>query len=465
MFLSTSVNRSPFRRRALLLAAACIGTLLIPAVARAERSVVITGGGYGHGIGMSQYGAYGRALNGKSATQILEHYYTGTQVAERSITKGLRVGLLPAYGSSRSSFSFTSLPGASPGGDIGLKVKGAREHLARGTKDDVFRVAATATGGINVFKNGELVRKDGVTSFGDPTHPVLVNYAGQGSVLRVLDKSQNYVYGKMAIGTYSSSSCGTYCIRLVLIIPDAEVPLWSRRGPLELAPGRPPSSGDSGPDLRAREADQVSQPDPCGCAVYDSTIDQAYVGDGKRVGSGSYWDEWKKAVEVTNGRVITSGGNLIQPLYSSSSGGHTENNENVWGGVPIPYLRGVPDSPDKAEGANPNFKWTVTMTWSDFEARLNSAFGTGSLRDFDLLRPFGVSGRVTAVKDSDSGGARIVGSADTERAGGWTLRGVLGLKDTLFRGPRLRGRWGFHGQVRVSRGRSRACHQSLLLGT
>ena len=41
---------------------------------------LFTGAGYGHGVGMSQYGAIGMAERGKSAEEILRHYYSGAQV-------------------------------------------------------------------------------------------------------------------------------------------------------------------------------------------------------------------------------------------------------------------------------------------------------------------------------------------------------------------------------------------------
>lgn len=47
-------------------------------------SVTMKGHGYGHGIGMSQYGAQGGALDGKSYQQILSHYYPGTKLADRN---------------------------------------------------------------------------------------------------------------------------------------------------------------------------------------------------------------------------------------------------------------------------------------------------------------------------------------------------------------------------------------------
>lgn len=43
-------------------------------------SVTIRGGGYGHGVGLSQYGCYGLTLMGKSYKEIIEHYYPGAEL-------------------------------------------------------------------------------------------------------------------------------------------------------------------------------------------------------------------------------------------------------------------------------------------------------------------------------------------------------------------------------------------------
>ena len=58
-------------RRTLLLTLA----LLIAAVPTADAAVrhVIRGAGFGHGIGMSQYGAYGFALKGRGYQEIMAH--------------------------------------------------------------------------------------------------------------------------------------------------------------------------------------------------------------------------------------------------------------------------------------------------------------------------------------------------------------------------------------------------------
>ena len=41
---------------------------------------IINGGGYGHGIGMSQWGARGMAENGFNYVDILTHYFTGIEL-------------------------------------------------------------------------------------------------------------------------------------------------------------------------------------------------------------------------------------------------------------------------------------------------------------------------------------------------------------------------------------------------
>jgi SpoIID/LytB domain protein len=68
------------RRTAALLAGALVGLSLWAGAAASARAatLVIEGAGDGHGVGMSQDGAYGFAVHGASYQAILAHYYTGT---------------------------------------------------------------------------------------------------------------------------------------------------------------------------------------------------------------------------------------------------------------------------------------------------------------------------------------------------------------------------------------------------
>ncbi len=84
--------------------------LIVPAAASAASRFYIRGGGNGHGIGMSQYGAYGYALHGKDYRWILGHYYEGTTIANIDPNRIVRV--LLATG--RASFGGASRAGDKP---------------------------------------------------------------------------------------------------------------------------------------------------------------------------------------------------------------------------------------------------------------------------------------------------------------------------------------------------------------
>ena len=62
-------------------AGVALAALLIGAApVTAATMFYVQGGGDGHGIGMSQYGAYGYAQHGKDYRFILGHYYTGASL-------------------------------------------------------------------------------------------------------------------------------------------------------------------------------------------------------------------------------------------------------------------------------------------------------------------------------------------------------------------------------------------------
>ena len=64
-------------RRLILLTLAAVLVVAVPADA-ARKRFTIRGAGFGHGVGMSQYGAYGYAQHGVTYDRILAHYYKGT---------------------------------------------------------------------------------------------------------------------------------------------------------------------------------------------------------------------------------------------------------------------------------------------------------------------------------------------------------------------------------------------------
>ena len=76
--------------------AALLGGLLVTTSATgsgAQDQFVFNGRGWGHGAGMSQWGAFARAQAGQNAAQILGFYYEGTQVESRPQVNDLRIHL------------------------------------------------------------------------------------------------------------------------------------------------------------------------------------------------------------------------------------------------------------------------------------------------------------------------------------------------------------------------------------
>ena len=65
-------------------------------VAAAAPIYAISGRGWGHGVGMSQWGAHGFAQRGATHAEILGHYYPGTVLGRAPVT---RVRVLLAEGS------------------------------------------------------------------------------------------------------------------------------------------------------------------------------------------------------------------------------------------------------------------------------------------------------------------------------------------------------------------------------
>ncbi|HEX2196663.1 MAG TPA: hypothetical protein VHJ76_07030, partial [Actinomycetota bacterium] len=143
------------RRSASLLALALAATLVPAAPALARRTVTITGGGWGHGIGMSQYGTLGRAQRGDGHKEILEHYYTGAQVTTVDIPGHIRVGLLQE----RSAISVTTESHRDGGGRAVLKVQGRKGIVAQGGAGTTFKVEASSTGAMRVYENGNRVKR------------------------------------------------------------------------------------------------------------------------------------------------------------------------------------------------------------------------------------------------------------------------------------------------------------------
>src|SRR5919206_4139359 len=127
-----------------LLFTALVPFLLPAASAAAAPVFVLTGNGYGHGVGMSQYGAQGYALHGWSYRAILAHFYPGTALDPGH---DRRVRVLLASGRSAvtvaSDGAFTVAGQALAGGSYRVSADAGRIAVAGG--GTTRTVAAPAT--------------------------------------------------------------------------------------------------------------------------------------------------------------------------------------------------------------------------------------------------------------------------------------------------------------------------------
>src|SRR6266508_2850725 len=85
--------------RATCILLAVIGCLVLPSLAQAEQLFVLEGHGYGHGVGMGQYGAEGLAAHGRDYRGVLAHYYPGTAIARVPPSAHVRVVLVSSQAS------------------------------------------------------------------------------------------------------------------------------------------------------------------------------------------------------------------------------------------------------------------------------------------------------------------------------------------------------------------------------
>lgn len=410
----------PSRRRLLvscaIVAALAAGVLPTGAQAAAAVSFRITGGGFGHLIGMSQYGAKGQADHGRNFREILTYYYSGTSVSAAAMPPEVRVGVMWNSGEIQVTgdgpFEFHY---GSPGGEL----------LATGASGQTWRVNTDGSG------NFVLRRPDGSAAArraGGST-ALFVTYGHRGTLLRLPQTGFRYKYGVLELNSYRSSS---WMLRGIIAGMNMQQYLYGL--------GEVPSSWPrevlraqavAGRTYAAEKISRLGQTRaPCNCAMFASTLDQAYVGYEKEASS-TFGPIWRGAVDDTNSLAVLYGGKPIEAYYFSSSGGHTEHSENVFSSS-RPYLRGRPDPWDVV---SPHHSWTVTLSYQDLQNRLNANSSTrvGILSGIRTLSPYGVSGAVLRPIDSNSGGVRITGSGGTKHVSGATLRSVLGLKSSRFR--------------------------------
>jgi stage II sporulation protein D len=375
------------RTALLLLSAAMLAAA--PATASAA-DVVIDGRGWGHGIGMSQYGAYGYAVReGRDHRFILEHYYTGTTLGDAPATR-MRV-LLQASRAPR--------------------VSGATAASAPGRR---IRLSANRTYRFAPARGGRLAVTDVRTGRRRARLAGPVTLSG-GATTRLRGLAQNGVVNGLYRGRMELSQSGGS----VLAVNNVGLePYLFGVVPAEM-PSSWPAEALKAQAVVARSYALTSGRGGPAFDVYADVRSQAYRGV---TGEMSTTND---AVRATRGRVVLAGGAVAQTFFFSTSGGRTAGNEEEWGGTPYSYLRPVDD---------PHDDLSPYHTW---QARFSRAQVASLLRDYTRgkfrrlrVRSRTTSGRVATLSVVGRGGTTVISGA--------TVRARFGLRSnwiTRITGP------------------------------
>ena len=362
------------RTRSALLTAGALLALAAPAAA--DTTFQIDGGGNGHGIGMSQYGAYGYAHHGKDYRFILAHYYRGTALGSTNPLQIVRV--LLADGT--ASFSgATYAPHKKLNPNTTYSVQALRDG-SLALYDQGAKKVGTFTAPLSVGGPGPLT----LAGHGQYRGWLEFRPAGAGSSVQTVNALhlEDYVRGVVSYEMPSS---------------------WSAEALKTQA-------------VAARTYAITSSVGGNGYQLYADTRSQMYGGVAAETPSTD------GAVAATHGQVVTYNGKPVATFFFSSSGGHTENVENVWlGSTPEPWLKGVRDPYDGA-GGNPYHHWTYKLTISRAAAKLGSRV-KGQLVGITVTK-HGVSPRIVT--------AQVVGTSGRTNVTGPQLQSIFGLPSTYI---------------------------------
>jgi len=391
-----------------------------------EVGVTITGNGWGDGVGLSQYGARAMADAGDSASQILSHYYSGTQL--RTIETLLRgsyfladdapvwVGLLQ----DQTELTFHIEQGSAElcFDDSGQCVGTAREG-------EKWRFAPDGSGGCFFSRQAGLGWWTGgyITFVPSGSCSASARPTSTSTTIRVPIKGRSYRRGTLRFR--ESPTLGGLHLVAQLGVEDylrgiQEMPDSWRGAALE-------AQAIVSRTLVIREVlangpvedFETSRLDLCACHLLDNSPQQVYGGFTAEEGH----PFWQGRVGGTSGQVLTWNNEVILAKFTSSTGGRTESNEAA-GGPSYPYLESVDDSISlSSAAANPFSEWTAALD----QEQIASLLGYSWLSNARVTTRNESGSVATAVLEG------IIAGRSTERTiTGTALRDALGLYSPSF---------------------------------
>ena len=394
-------------------AAACLpaGGATIPAAKPAQGDFMISGRGWGHGVGMSQYGARGAGNLGCTAAQILTTYYPGTAIGSGSLGRNLRVSL---------ATDARSVPVEALDGTVSwvLCSPGCAPLVNQG-QGTTWTVAIQSNGSYRLLEGSRVVWQGG-----SPSARLELRLNNRVTRVRV-STAYRYKWGTIEFRSRSDQLGRAY---VTAVLPMDHYLYGLSEVPSSWPAATLQAQAIAGRSYALRRAQAYGGNRPgCICDVYATVVDQHFTGY-EKAAEPTYGQRWTAAVAATAGQVLRYGSAIAETYYSSSHGGYSESSEFVWGGA-VPYLRPVDDTRWELASSNPAGNLTWSQTYS--AAQLGAAFGVGVAQSVTLPNPKGHGGRI-GDPARGAGGVIIQGTGGRRHLSGEDFRRTLGLKSTLF---------------------------------
>jgi stage II sporulation protein D len=362
-----------------------------PAVSARAGSFTIRGSGWGHGWGMSQYGAYGAARKGLSWKQILAFYYRGTQL--NTMPSGTKIKV---WITSDNDNSLRVLP--APGLTVG-DTAGHRYTLPTGPKYTSWRISRSGAGYRLSYRHntGKYVTKSTGLTTGT------WSFSTRSKIVKVVLPTGSVRPYRGSVALIKSGSGGRTINTVLLeyyvqgVVPPEMPTSWAADAV------RAQAVAARSYALRLRDFGRYSGFDIC-----DTTACQVYGGMGRETRDGN------AAVKATAGKIVSYRGKVALTQYASSNGGHSAQGD-------YPYLAARPDPYD---GVIKSQAWTRTVTASSISRAWPSV---GTVKQLKITSRDGAGawgGRVKSIK--------IIGSLRTVTVSGTTFQRTFGLRSSLY---------------------------------
>src|SRR5712691_8633204 len=366
---------SAMRRTLLLVSVLLLGAVpasparVADATPAGTATFVVTGHGWGHGVGFSQYGAYGYAQKGVGYAKIILHYFAGTELGTAPVS---RVRVLLTSGLKTLNIGSIS--------DFRVREAGGAIHtVAAGTY--------TLTPALKLKVDGDQTSRalSGPLLFQPGAAPLALKHSWRGSIqvdapdgkLRAINfvGLEQYLYG---------------------VVP-SEMPFTWHPEALKAQAVAARSYA-----LATRKTGAFD--------LYPDTRSQVYLGiDHEKPSTNA-------AVDATAGQVVLYQGQVAKTYFFSTSGGRTASAEDVWGEA-VPYLVSVPDPYDSI---SPHHDWGPVVFTGTKLAKMLKMKG----RVVDLQPELNSSGRIKVLN--------VIGTKSTLAVQGADIRRLLGVQSTWF---------------------------------